>query len=173
MLSDTRTQTSIHFHYTAAAIPGLVAAAIFGAARLRRAGAVTRAMVVASLVAGIVLGPLPVWRHVPLGSDLAAREHVVGRHAEAARRAVAVVPASAPVSATNGLGAHLSERPRVFSFPVLREARWVAVDTRRPSYRDRAVAPRPFAQALRRLRRDTRWRVVFEQDGVLVLHRGG
>jgi uncharacterized membrane protein len=172
LLSDTRTQTSIHFHYTAAAIPGLVAAAIFGAARLRRARVFTRALVIATLGAGVLLGPLPLWGHVPFGSELATREHVVGHHAEVARRAVAVVPDEAAVSATNTLGAHLSERKRVFSFPILREASWVAVDTERPSYRDRAVAPEQFARALRRLRGDPRWRVVFAEDGVLVLRRG-
>ena len=36
LLSDTRTQTSIHFHYTAGALPGLFVAAVLGAARLRR-----------------------------------------------------------------------------------------------------------------------------------------
>ncbi len=172
LLSSTRTQTSIHFHYTAAAIPGLVAAAILGAAKLRAAGLVTRTLVVATLLAGVLLGPLPLWRHVPLGSDLATREHVVGAHARVAQRAVALVPAGAAVSATNTLGAHLSERERVFSFPVLREAEWVAVDRQRPSYRDRAVAPQRFERALRRLQNDPRWRVVFDEDGILVLRRG-
>ena len=51
LLSTTRTQQSIHFHYTAAAIPGLVAAAVFGAARLR-----TRR----DLVTGLVLVALAV-----------------------------------------------------------------------------------------------------------------
>lgn len=171
LLSDTRTQTSIHFHYTAAAIPGLVGAAVFGAARLRRAPLAARALVLATLAAGVLLGPLPVWRHAPFGADLAAREHLVGMHARVAARAVAVVPPDVPVSATNTLGAHLSERRRVFSFPVLREARWVAVDRSRPSFRDRAVAPQAFARALRALRRDPRWRVVFDEDGVLVLRR--
>ena len=35
LLSSTRTQTSIHFHYTAPLIPAVFAATIFGAARLR------------------------------------------------------------------------------------------------------------------------------------------
>ncbi len=88
-----------------------------------------------------------------------------------AARALALVPADAPVSATNTLGAHLSARKRIFSFPVLREARWVAVDAWRPSYRDEAVAPARFARALARLRADPAWRVVFDEDGILVLRR--
>ena len=48
----------------------------------------------------------------PLGrADLDA-----GRHDAAARRALAAIPDGAPVSATNALGAHLSERRGIFSF---------------------------------------------------------
>ena len=36
LLSSTRTQTSIHFHYTAGAIPPLVAGSVLGAARIAR-----------------------------------------------------------------------------------------------------------------------------------------
>jgi uncharacterized membrane protein len=176
LLSSTRTQTSIHFHYTAATIAPLVMSAVLGAARLRRRrpaleGVTPRILVVGCLAAGVVLGPLPVWRYVPLGSDLATREHVVGVHARTLARAVALVPRDEPVSATNTLGAHLSERPRVFSFPVLREARWVVVDAQRPSTFDRAVDPGGFRRALARLRRDPRFSVVFAEDGVLVLRR--
>ncbi len=177
LLSDTRSQTSIHFHYTAGALPGLMVAAVLGAARLRRRFAWARrpegrAVVVSTLVAGLLLGPLPVWSHVPLGSGLGAREHVVGHHADVAARALRLVPPAAPVSATNTLGAHLSERRRVFSFPVLGEADWVAVDTTRPSYRDQTGRADQFRAALATLRSSGRFRVVFDEDGVLVLRRG-
>jgi uncharacterized membrane protein len=176
LLSDTRTQTSVHFHYTAGAIPGLIVASILGAARLRRRYAWARrpegrAVVASTLVAGMLLGPLPVWSHVPFGADLAAREHVVGRHAEVAERALRLVPADAAVSATNTLGAHLSERRRIFSFPVLAEAEWVVVDRMRPSHRDEAVAPRAFAASLARLEASGRFEVVFDEDGILVMRR--
>ena len=176
LLSDTRTQTSIHFHYTAGALPGLMVAGVLGAARLRRRYEWARrpegrAIVVSTLIAGILLGPLPLWSQVPFGSDLAAREHIVGRHARAAERAVRVIPAEEPVSATNTLGAHLSERRRVFSFPVLGEARWVAVDLERPSYRDQLGRETQVRRAVAALRADGRFTVVFEEDGILVLHR--
>ena len=152
-------------------------AAVLGAARLQRA----RAERVPARWRGVrwpsrsspasLLGPLPVWRHVPFGSKLATRDHVVTAHDRAAARAVRAVPAAVPVSATNTLGAHLSERRRIFSFPVLREARWVAVDTRRPSYLDAGSARDRFGAAFARLRADRRWHVVFDEDGILVLHR--
>ena len=174
LLSDTRTQTSIHFHYTAGALPGLFVAAVLGAARLRRRFAWAarpegRAVVVSTLVAGILLGPLPAWRLVPFGSELGTREHVVTGRAEAAARAVRLIPRDAAVSATNTLGAHLSERSRIFSFPVLGEAEWVAVDRFRGSYRDDNIAPQRFARALARLQASGRFEVVFEEDNILVL----
>jgi len=175
VLSATPTQTSIHFHYTATMIPALVGAAVLGAARLRnqrlRLRVIPGGLVVSTLAAGIVLGPMPQWRHVPLGSDLATREHVVTDHARVLARAIRIVPPREPVSATNTLGAHLSDRRRVFSFPLLREARWIAVDRKRPSYLDRANAPEPFATALARILRSDRFAVVFDEDGVLVLRR--
>ena len=175
LLSGTRTQSSIHFHYTAGAIPGLVAGAVLGAARVQRRWpsswpAVGRVLVLLVLAAGIVLGPLPVWRHVPFGSELATRDHIVSAHDRAAVRVLRAVPAGAAVSATNTLGAHLSERRRIFSFPVLREARWVAVDLKRPSYLDDARG-QGFAAAYATLRRDPRWHVVRQEDGVVVLRK--
>ena len=176
LLSSARTQTSIHFHYTAAAIPGLVTATVLGAARIRKRWpshfpAVARLAVVVVLVSGVVLGPLPLWRHVPFGATLATADHLADAHDAAAMHALATIPRDAPVSATNTLGAHLSERRRIFSFPTLAEATWVAVDTTRPSYLDRAVAPRAFADALRRLEMDRRWHLVVSEDGVLVFRR--
>ena len=61
LLSGTRTQTSIHFHYTAAAIPGLVAGAVLGAARVQRrwprsSPALVRGLVLLVLAAGVVHG---------------------------------------------------------------------------------------------------------------------
>ena len=176
LLSSTRTQTSIHFHYTAGAIPGLVAASVLGAARVQRRqagarGLLPRVAVVAAVVSGVLLGPLPVWRHVPLGETLATRDHLVDERQPARAAALRLIPAGTPVSATNAFGAHLSERRRIFSFPVLREARWAIVDESRPSYRDRVHAPAAFARALERLRADPAWAVVFDEDGVVVLRR--
>jgi uncharacterized membrane protein len=175
VLSGTRTQSSIHFHYTAGAIPGLLAGAVLGGARVRRwrPGAwpvLGRAVVALTLVAGILLGPLPAWRHLPFGSKLATRDHLVSAHDRVAAHVLRAVPAGIAVSATNTLGAHLSERRRVFSFPVLGEARWVAVDLKRPSYLDDATGKR-FPAAYARFRRDPRWHVVKSDDGVVVLRR--
>ena len=175
LLSDTPTQTSIHFHYTAGAIPGLVAAAVLGARLVTRrwpgaSTALATALVLLVLGAGVVLGPLPIWAHVPFGSTLATDDHVVTAHDRAAARLLRLIPPDAPVSATNTLGAHLSERQRIFNFPVLREATWVAIDLTRPSYRDNAPG-KQFAPAYDRLLRSGDWVVVRREDGIVVLRR--
>jgi uncharacterized membrane protein len=176
LLSDTKTQTSIHFQYTAGAIPGLIVGAILGAAWLvRRRREAARWLPVAALgvalVANVRLAPIPAWEHVPGGNALGADEADVTAHDRVLARAAALVPAAAAVSATNALGGHLSERRRVFSFPRLREAEWVAVDVKQASAFDRISAPRTFGAAFARLRADPRWHVVFAEHGVVVLRR--
>jgi hypothetical protein len=74
------------------------------------------------------------------------------------------------VSATNSLGAHLSARRRVLSFPFVQDADWIAIDRQQPGYADR-IAPLPTAIQTAWLRRDPSWRTVFERDGILVLRR--
>jgi uncharacterized membrane protein len=168
LLSSTKTQTSVHFHYTAALIPPLLVAAIFGA---RRAPRVVPFVVAACVVGGWLLGPLPFWRYVPGGETLGTREHIVTRHDAATRAALRLVPGDAPVSATNRIGAHLSERERIFSFPVRRESEWIVVDVRHPSWFDAADEPEKFNRALRALRGDPSWHTVFARSGVFVFRR--
>ncbi len=174
LLSSARTQQSIHFHYTAAAIPGLVVAAVLGAARLRRqrgwTQAIATAVVVVGLGANYALGAIPVWRSFPGGEALGAREHLVSAHDRVAARAVRLIPDDAVVSATNSLGAHLSGRARVHSFPFLHDSAWVAADETRPGYADR-ISALATSERLRRLRLDPAWRIVFDEDGITVFRK--
>jgi uncharacterized membrane protein len=171
LLSATTTQTSIHFHYTAGLIPPLVIAAVFGAKRVGRWAVLVAALVVlAALVGNYRLGPIPGWRHVPGGETFQATAARVTDHDRIAERALALIPKSAVVSATNTLGAHLSARRRVLSFPFVPDATWIAADETQPGYADR-YAPVPTAVELASLRRNPDWRLVFEQDGVLVFNR--
>jgi uncharacterized membrane protein len=168
LLSSTRTQTSIHFHYTAALTPILFVATVLGAKRIARdLGPVVVALALASNYA---LGALPVWSSFPGGDDLHASSFDVDAHDRVTQRALELIPDDAVVSASNSLGAHLSARERFLSFPRLDNAEWVAADERSPGYADR-FAPVPYANALARLRRDDAWQLVFEEDGVLVFRR--
>jgi uncharacterized membrane protein len=174
-LSATQTQTSIHFHYTAAAIPPLIVGSVLGAAVLvrrlpTRATAVIVTAVAVAVAANGKLGAVPLWTVVPGGEDFQAHDWRVTAHDHASERAIALVPRDAVVSSTNVLGAHLSARRRVLSLPKLGDATWVVADETRSSYADR-VAPLPSAAALVRLRQSPDWRLVFEEDGVLVFHK--
>jgi hypothetical protein len=91
-------------------------------------------------------------------------------HDRIAARALALIPKSAVVCATNTLAGHLSARRRVLSFPFVQDATWIAADETQPGYADR-YAPLPTAVELAALRRNPDWRLVFEQDGVLVFNR--
>lgn len=171
LLSSATTQTSIHFHYTAGLIPPLVIGAIFGAKRLSRwAFPVAAAVVLAALIGNYRLGPIPGWRHVPGGQTFEATAAHVTAHDHIADRALQLIPADAVVSATNTLGAHLSARRRVLSFPFLEDSQWVAADETQPGYADR-YAPVPTATQLAALRRNPEWRLVFEEDGILIFRR--
>ena len=96
-------------------------------------------------VSGVYLGPLPWWGGIPgVGSDERTEQYRLGPHAAADARAVAMIPDGVPVSAGNLLAAHLSERERIYTFPVVRDAQWVLVNVK-PAVRRRphlAVAPR-------------------------------
>ena len=171
LLSSTTTQTSIHFHYTAGLIPPLMIGAIFGAKRLSRwTTPVAAVIVLAALAGNYRLGPIPGWRHVPGGQTFQATAARVTDHDRIAERALRLIPGSAVVSATNTLGAHLSARRRVLSFPYLEDSQWIAADETQPGYADR-YAPVPTATQLAALRRNPEWQLVFEEDGILVFRR--
>lgn len=171
LLSSTTTQTSIHFHYTAGLIPPLMIGAIFGAKRLSRwTFPVAIVIVIAALAGNYRLGPIPGWRHVPGGQTFQATAGRVTDHDRVAQRALRLIPGGAVVSATNTLGAHLSARRRVLSFPYLEDSKWIAADETQPGYADR-YAPIPTATQLAALRRSPEWQLVFEEDGILVFRR--
>ena len=159
LLSDVSTQTSIEFHYTAPIVPFLVAGTVFAAARFPR---LAPFVLLATLVGAVALGP---FRHGELRPDR------ISAHDRVAQRAVELIPGDAAVSSTNGLGAHLSARRRILSFPVVRDADWVAVDLRRASYLDRRSDPSTAAVPLARLLESGGWEKVLDEDGIFVLRR--
>jgi uncharacterized membrane protein len=165
LLSSTVTQTSIHFHYTAGLVPGLIAAAILGTARWTKprpglAAPVAVGLAGVTLVASLLLGPLP-----DRLDDYARTDHD-----RVAAEALEVVHEDEAVSATNTLGAHLSKRRRVLSFPLVRDAVWIAIDERRSSLGDRLNPPEAPAR-IAAIRRNPAWRTVFDRDGFLVLQK--
>ncbi len=177
LLSAATTQTSIRFHYTAGLIPILIAGSILGAGRLLRGRPHLRvplatAPLVLAIAANYALGAIPLWRYFPGGEQAQAYAAQVTRHDRVATSALRLVPPRAVVSATNTLGAHLSARRRLLSFPYIQDATWIAADETSPGYADR-LAPLPTAVQLSWLRRNPEWRLVFERDGILIFRRTG
>ncbi len=184
ILADWFPQYSIEFQYVAVIVPFAVAAAILGLARARRLrrpaplarflrhpGRVAAVWGGAAAIAGVYQGPLPWWEHVPLvGSDARVEQYRVTDHSRAMARASALIPGGVPVSAGNLFGAHLSERERIYTFPVIRDAEWVVVDARRPYIVDR-LAPGVHRARVRQLLASPEWRLAFREDGVMVFRR--
>lgn len=178
VLSQNGLQSSIHFHYTAGVVPGVVAATILGSGRLVRArpewpqlaGLLGTAMVVLALFANWNLGAIPFWREVWHGQRLGAWETHVSAHDRIADRLLRQVPPGAVVSTSNSLGAHLSARRRILSFPRILDATWIALDESKLSTYDRLVA-QPSVERLVRLRRDPAWQLVASEDGILLFRR--
>ena len=175
LLSKNPYQASVHFHYTAGLIPPLMVASVLGAASLARRRPDTKrwlgpGIVVLAIASNFWIGALPVWRWVPGGDSFQHSATQITAHDRIAARAVALVPPHAVVSATNSLGAHLSARRRILSFPRLDDATWVAVDEANGSYLD-GTGPIPMEATSSRCAATRGWRLVFERDGVLVFRR--
>lgn len=184
LLSSGESQHRIEYHYAAVIAPFLIAGSIRGLATIRArrtpsalaraagsAPLVSALLLGAVVVGGWLLGPLPFWRHVPGGSQVRAEQFTVDARAAVLADAVERIPPTAVVSAGNRLGARLSARRRILTFPVIEDARYVIVDERRPDVGDEldAVA---HARSLAALRRDPRFTLAYERDGVLIFTRG-
>jgi uncharacterized membrane protein len=158
LLSQKSDQTSINFHWTAGIVPFVIAASVFGAARFKTRG------VALSLWTLAAVACLAIWSPIYLGSrDVRALgSSVVSTKAHA----LSLIPHGVPVSATNQLGGHLSERRHVYTFPVIGESRWIVLDVRDPTESDTAALKRKA----RSYETDKGWRVVFASHGIVVLH---
>ena len=162
MLSTSDNQHSLQFQYAAGLTPFLIAATIFGVARVHTRIPLAPLIVLAfALFASVVFGPLRF--SVPVVQ--AALPHNAERQADS--RAIATIPSGEAVSASNRLAGHLAARRWIYVFPYVGKARWVIVDLNDPTYKPHALLTR----GVRRVRRLPGWHVVFSQHNVLVLHR--
>jgi hypothetical protein len=149
----------MQFMYTAGIVPFLFAATIVGAARFRHSSVDLSLWALVgcaclSLYSPIYFGARDVRA---IGSPLvAAKSHALG-----------LIPAAVPVSATNELGGHLSQRRRVYTFPKVGLSHWIVVDVRDGTYVDVAG----FKRFVRKYESDKDWRTVYSSHGVTVLHK--
>lgn len=159
LLSNHPAQTEIGYHYSGGAIPFIVAASIFGAARFRRYAAGLSLAVLLTTAAVALIGPIYV-----LPGDVQA---LGSPQVSAEAHAVSFIPSGVPVSASNQLGAHLSERRRIYTFPFAVHSHWIIVDVNDHTFSDAAA----LKQKLRKYETDKAWRIVFSSHGVTVLHK--
>jgi uncharacterized membrane protein len=174
-LSDFRSMSDPRYHSVAAVVPFLLAATVFGIARLRPARQVpaAAAVLVVSAVLTLVVGP---WARAVGGVPLGGREGVPAARASALAEAIALVPGGAPASVSNSVGAHLSARRYVYSVTMLGRAEWVVLDLDdpwvvRPDSPILTHHPEEVAALARRLEADPAWRAVFERDRVVVFRK--
>lgn len=188
LMSSHPQQQQLAFHYGAVSGPILIAAAIVGLgsltrsrfrmiARLAAPPVVIPALVVVTVLASWMLGPLPFWGSSPIAHAAGVHRYTGERppgEADVAtlRGAVRLIPANAAVSAGNGVGAHLSARRRIATFPAVRGVDWIIVDTKLAAMGD-GRDPVAHRERVDRLLGDPRWRLVFDRDGVLVMRRAG
>ena len=175
VLSDFRSMSDPRYHSVAAVIPFLIAATVFGIARIgapRRVIAAA-AVLTCSATLALVVGP---WARAVGQTPLGGRESIPAARVDALRDAVALVPEDAPVSVSNTVGAHLSARRSVYSLPVTRGAEWVVVDRGDPwvvSEGSPILTKHP--EIVRGLAGDLQqndsWRTVFDREGVVVFRK--
>ena len=134
----------------------------------------------ASLITALALGPFGI---LGLRAGLFPRQFAV----DAQHQALRLIPAGAPVSATNHLALPLSSRTHLYAFPIVRDATWIAVDARDVSLpnvsflrhrtgiafdvNDLSRQPRLMRSTLRKLERSPTWRLVYRRDEIYVFRR--
>lgn len=159
LLSSEKAQTDVIHQYTAGIVPFVVAASIFGAARFRLKTVQLSMAVLVVVASTAILSPVFVFASDlrALGSPLvSAKAHAVG-----------MIPPRVPVSASNQLGGHLSERRYIYQFPYAVRADWIIADVNDATYPHIGDVRR----SVRRYEADGTWRVVFSSHGIVVLHR--
>jgi uncharacterized membrane protein len=168
LLADQSSATQPEFQYVAAIVPFLVAASIVTVARFNgRLRLIAAALpLVAALVCVAARPPMP------RGDDFLFSARETAARTAAMREAVALVPGDASVTATNRLGAHLSDRRSIYLFPLRSRAEWAVVDTRDPWLVEALSVDAPrFGTLLEELDRDPAWRKVSDREGVRVYRR--
>ena len=174
-LSDFKSMTDPRYHSVAAVIPFLIAATVLGIGKISpaRRGLAAAGVLVASATISLAVGP---WARVVHATPFGGRPRVAPARVEALAAAVATLPAGVPVSTSNTVGAHVSDRRDVYTVPNIGRAQWIVVDLADPyvvtpdspilSFHPKV--PRAFAAELER---DPGWTKVRSEAGVLVFRR--
>jgi hypothetical protein len=91
-----------------------------------------------------------------LGSPLvSAKAHALG-----------LIPGGVPVSASNELAGHLSERRYIYTFPSVEGSLWIIVDDH-----DRTLHIPGFKRQVQKYEADKAWRTVYSSHGITLLRK--
>ena len=174
-LSDFRSMSDPRYHSVAAVIPFLIAATVFGIARIGvpRRGLAAAAVLVCSATLAVFVAP---WARAVGGIPLGGQAYLPAARVAALADAVALVPEDAAVTASNTVGAHLSARRYFYSVPMLGRSEWVVVDRAdpwvvRPDSPILTRHPKVVRALVAELERDAGWTKVFDRDGVVVFRK--
>jgi uncharacterized membrane protein len=164
LLSSNGNQTTLQFQYTAGIVPFVVAASIFGAARLMKGN---RRFV--DLPLWVLVGAAAVAIYSPIYLNASDLRALGSPQVSAEKHAVSLVPDSVPVAASNHLAGYLSERRLIYAFPYVGRAHWIVVEIRDETYLD----DKGYKRVIREYKANKAWQTVFSAHGVVVLHKRG
>jgi hypothetical protein len=173
LMSDWVPSTQPTYQYVTPIVPILIAATVVGMRRFtqRVRPVAAAAVLVAALACFLWKPPIP-------GDDgyeaylFSPRES--SARVAAMRAAIDLVPTDAVVTATNRLGAHLSERRAIHLFPHRSSSKWIAIDTHDPFVAkggEERLDAGFFSRQLAYLEGDVRWVKVLDRAGVRVYRR--
>jgi uncharacterized membrane protein len=159
------------FHYSAAVVPFVVAAAAVGLGRVGRwvGRSRHRALIVLG-VAVLFLAGTVIYHHyrgyTPVAKQFSWPE-VTEHHRMLERRFAPQIPDDAVLSTTAPLFPHLDHRERIHVFPLVEDAGWVLLDVGSLA----AVPPADLRQAYDELTASGNWCIVDAADGYVLLER--
>lgn len=169
VLSDFWSTTQPMFQYVSPLLPPLFVASILAVGRVPGRGRVA----VAAAMLGVSLACLAAKPPIPGEQDFVFAYADSAKRTAAMRDAIDLVPADAPVTSTNRLGAHLSERRTIYLFPERSTATWAVLDMRDPWLQvgGEQVNRALFDRLMLRFERDPRWRLLFDRADVRVYRK--
>ena len=172
LLSSITTHWGINYHYSIEFVPVLHAAMSHWLCQTtpRRAARLAASAALLTMAATVVSMQL---RRSPY-YNRAAAQFFRGRHYErefnaaAVHRGMAVIPATARLSATSPLVPHLAARPYIYQFPYVGDADYIAALRAESTY---PLKPEELSAQLAALQASGQWQAVLEQGPLLVLRR--
>jgi uncharacterized membrane protein len=161
LLSSKPEQTTLQFQYTAGIVPFLVVASIFGLKTLKRDPVRVSFWVLAGATCLALYSP------IYLSAGDVARASGSSAVQSAKQQALAMIPESAPVAASNELAGRLSARRFIYVFPYVHGAHWVVLDRNDVTMGE----PQAYRRAIAHFEARPGWRVVSASHGISVLHQ--